>query len=91
MTRKEKRIRNEQKRIDLAMVITIKLGENLDAGIGAVDAFDIVSMWCNNEIKKNPQERQLYVDAVAIVSKTLNKTSKERGAQRCRVQQFITL
>ena len=32
----------------------------------------------NNEIKKHPQERQLYVDAVAIVSKAINITVKER-------------
>ena len=79
MTRREKRIRNERKRTDLALVITTKLKENLDADISAADALDIVSMWCNNEIKNHPQERQLYVDAMAIVSKTLNKTSKERG------------
>ena len=29
-------------------------------------------------IKNRPQERQLYVDAAAIVSKAINKAIKER-------------
>ena len=79
MTRKEKRIRNEQRRTDLALVIAEKLKAQLDVEISARVALDCVDEWCHDEIRKHPQEKQLYIDAIHIVQKAINKTSKERG------------